>query len=105
MDVSATFCGPLPPGTHALTIEPLRYSNKPVGNVIGALAMNPVAPPGVHRAMNSVWPLGRMSKITLRDEGSSGSRIITPAFAKVLVFTSVGRLIQIQPSPSNGWDT
>src|SRR5262252_936346 len=47
--------------------------------------MNVVEPPVAVRVMNSTSPVGRTSRMTWAEPGSSESRIITPAFANVFV--------------------
>src|SRR5437764_14792034 len=64
--------------------------------------MNVVSAPVAGLDMNSRSPVGRTSRITCADDGSSESRSITPTFANGFVFRRLLTRRNTSPLPTSG---
>src|SRR5438045_5400401 len=70
----------------AVNVDPERESFSQVGSDRCAPPIHRVADPVVVRDMNSMSPVGRMSRMTFAAFAAADSRTITPAFAYGFVF-------------------
>src|SRR5690349_4801346 len=83
-------------------VDPLRASRSHTGSVREAPARNVVDAPEAGRAMNSMPPSGRTSRMRCADPGSTVSRHMIPAFANTFVFRSDATRTTICPFPAAG---
>src|SRR5437870_3042798 len=87
-----------------ITVVASRFKRSQTGTDAVAPAMKTVLPPFALRLMNSTPPPGLTSRITCADPAVSAPRIITPAFARALVFWIDVTRATISPLPDSGCD-
>src|SRR6184192_3807329 len=91
--------------TAPVIVDPTRVNLSQAGEGCIMLAIQIVGTPVFDRAMNSISPVGRRSRMTCGASAAADPRIITPAFAYVFVLVRFATRATTCPSPASGWLT